>query len=98
MDRITDLSLFGCYRVTDSGILHVAHLGLRRVNVCGCYKVLQVSRLPAPFTHSLIRLSVCQVTDMGRRFLISQNPRILTYNRAADFGLAAPNTVYHKKE
>ena len=36
---LDDLCIYGCFRITDSGILHVAHPSLRRLNHCGCYKV-----------------------------------------------------------
>ena len=91
----------GCHRITDHGVMvylkhthcstfllvracftpfsttslsvkfntqNIAAASLRRVNVCGCYKV----------------------TDSGRRYLLSVNPRLLTYNRAREFGVAPP--------
>ena len=49
MSSIVDLCVWGCYKVTNDGILELcmAHpeSKLRRINHCGCYKVSDDSRL-----------------------------------------------------
>jgi hypothetical protein len=41
---LQDLCIYGCFRVTDTGLLHIAHPNLKRLNHCGCYKVSQMGR------------------------------------------------------
>ncbi len=41
---LQDVCIYGCYRVTDSGVLHLATKQLRRINFNGCYKVTETGR------------------------------------------------------
>ena len=43
-DVLDDVSLYGCFRVTDLGVMHLANPRLDRVNLCGCYKVSDAGR------------------------------------------------------
>ena len=42
--QLQDLCLYGCYRVTDGGLMHVAHGRMRHINFNGCYKVSDSGR------------------------------------------------------
>ena len=44
LNGLEDLSLCGCYRLTDAGVIHIASPTLRRFNYCGCYKVTEAGR------------------------------------------------------
>jgi len=42
---LTDLCIFGCFKLTDSGIYHLGQLtNLIRFNYCGAYKISEASR------------------------------------------------------
>ena len=41
---LLDLCVYGCYNMTDTGVVHICSLGITRFNSCGCYKITEQGR------------------------------------------------------
>jgi hypothetical protein len=62
---ITDLSIYGCYKITDVGVMFISKSRLMRFNYCGCYKVTDAGRRRLISVNPRI-LTYNRVRDFGK--------------------------------
>lgn len=81
--NLQDLCIFGCHKITDSGVYNLANRGLsslHRFNYCGSYKITDGARRYI-FSQNAQLLIYNNVTEFGKHYDIESESKMEEENR-----------------